>query len=117
MKERSMKSKQVLLGGLAAAITLALSSCGDGNSSADTSGDAAETTASEGTTTYPLDVCVISGEKLGSMGEPHVITYKGTEMRFCCDSCVPEFNKDPEKYVAMIKAGKSGSVDHSGHNH
>lgn len=52
---------------------------------------------------YPLDVCVVSGEKLGSMGEPHIITHDGTEVRFCCDSCLPEFEKDPAKYLAKLK--------------
>ncbi|QQL45740.1 hypothetical protein [Sulfuriroseicoccus oceanibius] len=54
---------------------------------------------------YPIDFCVVSGEKLGSMGEPHVITHKGVEVRFCCDHCVPTFEKDPSKYIAKIKAG------------
>lgn len=54
-------------------------------------------------TDYPLDVCVVSGEKLGSMGEPFVITHEGTEVRFCCDSCVPKFEKDPAKYLAKLK--------------
>ncbi|MFT6862821.1 MAG: YHS domain-containing protein [Akkermansiaceae bacterium] len=52
---------------------------------------------------YPLDTCVVSGEKLGSMGEPFVITHEGTEVRFCCDSCVPKFKKDPSKYLAKLK--------------
>jgi YHS domain-containing protein len=52
---------------------------------------------------YPLETCVVSGEKLGSMGEPFVITHEGTEVRFCCDSCLPKFKKDPAKYLAKLK--------------
>jgi YHS domain-containing protein len=52
---------------------------------------------------YPRDVYVVTGEKLGSMGEPFVITHEGTEVRFCCDSCVPKFKKDPSKYLAKLK--------------
>jgi len=52
---------------------------------------------------YPLDTCVVSGEKLGSMGEPFVITHEGTEVRFCCDGCLPKFKKDPAKYLAKLK--------------
>lgn len=52
---------------------------------------------------YPLDICVVSGEKLGSMGEPYVITHEGTEVRFCCDSCLPEFKENPDKYLAKLK--------------
>lgn len=100
--------------GLAAAITLTLSSCGDDKSSANESDDA-EPSSAESANSYPLDVCVVSGEKLGSMGESHVITHEGTEVRFCCDACLPTFNKDPEKFVGMVKAGKVGATDHSKH--
>jgi hypothetical protein len=56
---------------------------------------------------YPLDTCVVSGEKLGSMGPPVVITHEGTEVRFCCKDCVEKFNKEPAKYLAKLKeAGK-----------
>jgi len=53
---------------------------------------------------YPLTTCVVSGEKLGEMGPPVVINHKGTEVRFCCNSCVKKFNADPEKYLAKLKA-------------
>jgi len=52
---------------------------------------------------YPLDVCLVSGEKLGEMGEPHVITYEGQQIKFCCKSCLPKFEKDPAKYLAKLK--------------
>lgn len=76
---------------------LALASCGDSGStkSAPVAGVAKKA--------YPLDVCVVSGEKLGSMGEPHVITHDGTEVQFCCDNCVPKFTADPAPYMAKIK--------------
>ena len=56
-----------------------------------------------GVKAYPLDTCLVSGEKLGEMGEPVVITYQGQQIKFCCDSCVPKFNKEPEKYLAKLK--------------
>ena len=46
---------------------------------------------------YPLATCPITGEKLGSMGEPVVKVYEsagGREVRFCCKSCPPKFEKD-----------------------
>jgi hypothetical protein len=43
---------------------------------------------------YPLATCPISGEKLGSMGDPIVKVYDGREVRFCCKSCPPKFEKD-----------------------
>ena len=76
-----------------ALISISLVSCGDSKP------PAAETPKKA----YPLDVCVVSGEKLGSMGEPHVITHDGTEVKFCCDNCVPKFNANPAIYVAKVK--------------
>lgn len=52
---------------------------------------------------YPLDICVVAGEKLGSMGEPHVIKYEGKTVKFCCAACLKVFNKEPAKYMAMIE--------------
>ena len=57
---------------------------------------------------YPLTTCVVSGEKLGEMGPPIVIKYKGTEVRFCCDGCPKKFNEDPAKYLAKLKAAQTG---------
>jgi YHS domain-containing protein len=56
---------------------------------------------------YPLTTCVVSGEKLGEMGAPVVINYKGTEVRFCCNGCVKKFKADPEKYLAKLKAASA----------
>ncbi|SKA99575.1 hypothetical protein SAMN02745166_02975 [Prosthecobacter debontii] len=52
---------------------------------------------------YPLDTCVVSGEKLGSMGKPYIITYEGQEVRLCCKSCQGHFQEDPGKYLAKLK--------------
>jgi len=51
---------------------------------------------------YPLEVCIVSGEKLGSMGDPVVIVHEGQQIKFCCDHCIPEFNKEPEKYLSKL---------------
>ncbi len=53
---------------------------------------------------YPLETCPVSGEKLGSMGDPieHV---EGTRLvRFCCKGCVKAFTKDPAKYMEGVDA-------------
>lgn len=57
-------------------------------------------------TPYPLQTCVVSGEKLDEMGKPVVINYQGTEVRFCCKDCVGKFNADPAKYLAKLKAAQ-----------
>jgi YHS domain-containing protein len=51
---------------------------------------------------YPLDTCVVSGQKLGAMGEAVKYDHKGREVRFCCQGCIAKFNKDPEKYLAKL---------------
>ena len=52
---------------------------------------------------YPLDTCPVSGAKLGSMGPGATFTYKGQEIRLCCDACVDVVKKDPEKYLKIIE--------------
>ena len=51
---------------------------------------------------YPLDTCVVSGEKLGEMGEPHIYTHEGREVRLCCKGCLKDFKKDPAKYLKKL---------------
>jgi YHS domain-containing protein len=53
---------------------------------------------------YPLDTCVVSGEPLGSMGDPVVVKHEGREVKLCCEGCVDSFKKDPEKYLKKIDA-------------
>lgn len=55
---------------------------------------------------YPLTTCVVSGEELGSMGEPVTVSHGGITVQLCCDSCIKKFNADPEKYTAMVKNAK-----------
>jgi hypothetical protein len=55
---------------------------------------------------YPLTTCVVSGEKLGGMGDPYVFTYEGTEVRLCCINCKKEFDKDPKACIAKIEAAR-----------
>lgn len=56
---------------------------------------------------YPLDTCVVSGEKLGDMGAPIDYIYKEDGkpdrlVRFCCKMCIAKFKKDPAKYLKLI---------------
>lgn len=63
---------------------------------------------------YPLQVCAVSGEELGSMGEPFDYIHKEEGqpdrlVRMCCDGCVKKFKKDPAKYLARIDAAKAST--------
>lgn len=56
---------------------------------------------------YPLTTCVVSGEKLDSMGKPYAYDHEGREVRFCCKNCVKDFKKEPAKYLKLLDdAGK-----------
>ena len=57
---------------------------------------------------YPLETCVVSGEKLGGeMGAPVDYIYNNHLVRFCCNACVETFKKDPDKYLKKIDASRS----------
>jgi len=51
-----------------------------------------------------LTTCPVSGDKLGEMGKPYVFIYQGQEVKLCCPSCKGDFDKDPAKYMKMIRA-------------
>jgi hypothetical protein len=65
---------------------------------------------------YLLKTCIVSGDKLGGdMGDPYVYIYKdkkikddpGREIKFCCKSCLKDFNKDPKAYLKKIDAAEA----------
>lgn len=57
----------------------------------------------EQTKTYPLTTCPISGEELGSMGDPIDRLYGPTLVRLCCKGCNKSFDKNPAKYAKQVK--------------
>ena len=82
----------------AALIAISLTSRADGTKSA----------ATAKPTPYPLDHCVVSGDKFGGdMGDPIVFIYQtngiNQEIKFCCPMCKPKFLKDPDKYMKIIR--------------
>jgi hypothetical protein len=65
---------------------------------------------------YTLTTCIVSDDKLGGeMGKPFVYIYKdkklkddpGREIKFCCKSCLKDFNKDPAAYMKKIDAAEA----------
>jgi hypothetical protein len=65
---------------------------------------------------YPLDTCVVSGDKLGGdMGPPVVFIYQNKakginqEIKLCCPTCKPKFLADPDKYMKIIQAAEAKS--------
>jgi YHS domain-containing protein len=55
-----------------------------------------------GTIPYTMDKCIVSGEKLGGMGDPVVKVYDGREVKFCCNGCVSKFEKDKASYFTKM---------------
>jgi len=51
---------------------------------------------------YPLEICVVSGQKLGAMGEPFIIKYQGKTVKLCCSKCLKEFNSDSAKFMTVL---------------
>lgn len=51
---------------------------------------------------YPLENCVVSGEPLGSMGEPVELVAGDLLVRFCCDGCFPSFREHAPEYLAEL---------------
>ena len=69
---------------------------------------------------YPLTTCLVSGEQLGTMGEPVTQIQNGQEVKFCCKGCVKDFTKDPAKYMSKLDAAskaKPAAAGHDGHDH
>lgn len=51
---------------------------------------------------YTSDMCVVTDNKLGSMGDPVTKVYGNQEVKFCCKPCVAKYEKNPEKFATNI---------------
>ncbi len=59
------------------------------------------------------EYCPVSGDKVTDQGG--VVEYEGKSYKLCCPMCAKEFLKDPEKYIAKMKAQEeSGEVPEGG---
>ena len=71
------------------ALTLLVSSCAGGP-------------AGSSVKKYTLDVCVVSDNKLGSMGDPVTKVYGNQEIKFCCKPCIKAFEKEKDRYLKKL---------------
>ena len=60
------------------------------------------TAAPEKTKPYTKDICIVSDNKLGSMGRVITKVYDGQEVKFCCKPCIGKFEKNPQKYLKKL---------------
>lgn len=73
---------------------------------------------------YPLDSCIVSGEKLGADAKVTVLAdqkdplQNGRQLKFCCAKCESTFAAEPAKYIRDLDAkivaaqSKSYPIDH-----
>lgn len=52
---------------------------------------------------YPLGTCVISGEKLGGMGEPVQLMLDGTLVQLCCKNCTKKATANPGAMAQKVR--------------
>ena len=55
---------------------------------------------------YPLKICLVSDNKLGSMGKPYKFTHKDQRVELCCKPCLKKFTKEPVKYLKKLEPKK-----------
>jgi YHS domain-containing protein len=89
----------VLVGVLAVGLSGGSALASEGKLKTEAKPQAAQPAAKE---TYPLDTCIVSGSKLGAMGDPVIYKYEGREIRFCCSGCISKFEKDPKTYLKKM---------------
>ncbi len=60
---------------------------------------------------YPVDYCVVSGEKLASMDQPvdHVVGHRLVQL--CCEGCVKDLSANPAKYLSILDGAQSSPAD------
>jgi len=63
---------------------------------------------------YPMDTCVVSGDKLSSVDQPinHVVGHR--LVRLCCKGCVKDLSAAPGKYLAILDAAAIDRDDTDG---
>ena len=102
MKNITKITSFVLGAALIAAATSAFAACGAGCCGKAT--PMADTGKSDAKP-YPLDTCIVSGEKLGGDPDmkPYSFVHEGQEIKLCCKSCKKKFDKDPASYLKKLK--------------
>ncbi len=53
---------------------------------------------------YPLEICVVSGEKISAMEKPVDIVIANRLLRLCCPDCQKAIEKDPLTYLSKVES-------------
>jgi len=51
---------------------------------------------------YPLETCLVAGEKLGEMGEPLVVLVGNQQVKLCCAQCLPDLKEKTAEMLAKL---------------
>jgi YHS domain-containing protein len=78
-----------------------------GAASVDVSKGLAELSDADRTAAEKQRVCPVSGDLLGSEGKPIKVTVKGKTVFLCCPDCEEAITKNPDKYLAKLKASET----------
>jgi YHS domain-containing protein len=87
---------------LTASSTAFAATCGGCCATATPMADAAKPDAA--VKPYPLDTCIVSGEKLDADPgmKSYTFVHEGQEIKLCCKNCLKKFNKSPETYLKKL---------------
>lgn len=55
---------------------------------------------------YASKKCPVSGEELGSMGDPDTVVIANQMVQLCCKGCEKKLRAEPAKYIAMVAPEK-----------
>jgi len=56
----------------------------------------------------PLTVCPVMGDPLDK--DAYAFVYEGRQFKFCCDACLEDFQKDPDKFVKIWDTAEQNTV-------
>ncbi len=63
---------------------------------------AADTPAPAAPKPYPIDTCLVMGDKVGA--DAVAVVVEGQEFKVCCKGCIKKIQKDPKGYLAKLEA-------------
>jgi Cu(I)/Ag(I) efflux system membrane fusion protein len=55
-------------------------------------------------------ICLVTGDKLGSMGKPVPISLEGKSLWACCTGCEPTLRAEPKRFLAKLAAPADDAV-------
>ncbi|TAG32621.1 MAG: hypothetical protein EAZ36_01975 [Verrucomicrobia bacterium] len=56
---------------------------------------------------YPLQLCIVTDNELGSMGDERSFVYEGQEIKICCKPCERKFLRNPDRYLDKLVPAES----------